>query len=130
MPKKAFTTAQAEITARLGKTATIATGVFLVFWAAGLGLILWRVMPSAYGREIVPLHYNVHVGIDTFGPWWMLFMVPVMGLAFACLNAIAARIFARRAPALSIAFWITTAAIAPFLFLACASIVLLNIAYG
>ncbi len=114
----------------LSRVASISTGIFLFFWLLGIGLLVWRVVPLVYGQESVPLHYNVHVGIDMTGPWWQVFLIPACGLVWAILNGLVAQGIRRRAPALAITLWVTTAAIAPLLFLACASVVLVNIAYG
>lgn len=108
----------------------IATGVFAISWMLGLALLSWRILPLMYGRGSVPLHYNIYVGIDAFGPWWMLFEVPIAALAIALGNALIAGVFLKKRPMLAVAVWSTTLFVGVLACIALVRIVIINIAYG
>lgn len=36
--------------------------------------------------EFVPLHYNIYFGIDLFGPWYQIMVMPLSGLVFLLVN--------------------------------------------
>lgn len=104
--------------------------VFAVAWTLGLALLSWRILPLMYGRSSVPLHYNIYVGIDAFGPWWMLFEVPVMSLVIALINTVIAATFLKRRPMLAVAVWSATLFVGVLALVALIRIVVINIAYG
>lgn len=108
----------------------IATGVFALSWVLSLVLLGWRILPLVFGRDSVPLHYNIYVGIDAFGPWWMLFEVPAVALAIALVNAFVAGTVLKKRPMLAIALWSATLFVGILAFIAMVRIVLINIAYG
>lgn len=110
--------------------AKTATGVFALSWLLGLILLGWRILPLVFGRDSVPLHYNIYVGIDAFGPWWMLFEVPVVALVIALVNAILAGSILRKRPMLAVATWSVTLFVGILALIAVVRIVLINIAYG
>ncbi len=83
-----------------------------------------------YGRGSVPLHYNIFVGIDAFGPWWMLFEIPAEALVIAVANGIIAATFLKKKSMLALALWIATLFIGILSLIALVRIVLINIAYG
>ena len=37
-------------------------------------------------NPFIPLHYNIYLGIDRFGPWYNVFIFPVLGFVFLVLN--------------------------------------------
>lgn len=108
----------------------IATSVFGISWVLGVGLLCWRILPLVYGRDSVPLHYNIYVGIDAFGPWWMLFEVAVLSLAIALVNALFAATLLKKRPMLALATWSVTLFVGILALMALVRIVLINIAYG
>lgn len=108
----------------------ITTWVFGISWVLGLILLCWRILPLVYGRDSVPLHYNIYVGIDAFGPWWMLFEISVFSLVMGTINALLAATLLKKRPMLAFATWSTTLFIAILAFIALVRIVLINIAYG
>lgn len=59
-----------------------------------LGLLLFIKMPrqTPGGLEILPLHYNVHFGIDYVGPWYHVLALPGGGLIMVGVNLILARL--------------------------------------
>ena len=114
----------------LPKIARIATIFFAITFVISVGLLAWRVLPLVYGRDNIPLHYNIYVGIDALGPWWMLFVTPAIAFVLACGNAICATWFFKKQPILGIAAWSTTFLVSIFALLSVLHIVLINIAYG
>lgn len=108
----------------------IATGVFALSWLLSLILLGWRILPLVFGRDSVPLHYNIYVGIDAFGPWWMLFEVPVIALVIALTNALITGTVLKKRPMLAIAVWSATLFVGILALIAVVRIVLINIAYG
>jgi hypothetical protein len=108
----------------------IATWVFGVSWVLGVGLLSWRILPIVYGRDSVPLHYNIYVGIDAFGPWWMLFEVVILSLVIALVNALFAATLLKKRPMLALATWSATLFVGILALMALVRIVLINIAYG
>lgn len=114
----------------LPKVRKVATIVFGLCWIFGVALLSWRILPMVYGRGSVPLHYNIFVGIDAFGPWWMLFEIPVWSLVIAIGNGgIAATVFKKKSM-LALALWIATMFVGILSLIALLRIVLINIAYG
>lgn len=109
------------------KTATI---IFSISWILGAVLLCWRILPLVYGRDSVPLHYNIYVGIDAFGPWWMLFEVLVLSLVMGMFNALVAATLLKRRPMLALATWSATLFVGILAVMALVRIVLINIAYG
>jgi len=50
-----------------------------------LWLILgWQVKSLS---NLIPLHYNIYFGIDLFGPWYRIFLLPAVGLVFLAVNS-------------------------------------------
>jgi len=81
-------------------------------------LSLWRLLPIVRENSYIPLHYNIYLGIDRFGPWYHVFISPVLGFAFLILNlSLAAQLseieshafrFGRNEPILSrLLMWLT-----------------------
>jgi hypothetical protein len=112
---------------RFFRFAWITSALLVVAQAA---LPAWRILPLVYGQTAVPLHYNIHFGVDTIGAWWRIFTVPVVGLAFLLLNAGLAKFFFKRERALSVVAAASTLTLEVILFGAIVFIVLLNISYG
>lgn len=108
----------------------IAIGIFSVSWVLGAGLLSWRILPLVYGRDSVPLHYNIYVGIDAFGPWWMLFEVVLLSLIIGFVNALFAATLLKKRPMLALATWSATLFVGILALIALVRIVLINIAYG
>lgn len=103
--------------------------VFLAVLAA-IALPLWRLFPDIYGRPVVPLHYNIHYGVDWTGAWWRIFFLPMMGIVFFIVNTGIALFFVRRNPMLASVALCATAILALLQFAAMVFVVSLNIVYG
>ncbi|MFA6537008.1 MAG: hypothetical protein WCT18_01270 [Patescibacteria group bacterium] len=41
-------------------------------------------------QSSIPLHYNIYLGIDLFGPWTLILLVPLLGLLIAIVNSLLA----------------------------------------
>lgn len=57
-----------------------------VLFLASLGILLIGILPRTQGHAVVPLHYNVHFGIDDTGEPWQLFLPAVIVLLLSLLN--------------------------------------------
>ena len=71
-----LTRALAKLPASLNAKTT--TSKSSKFWWLGLafyfgaGLMLFLVIiPRIYGLQAIPIHYNVHIGVDQIAAWWM-----------------------------------------------------------
>jgi DMSO reductase anchor subunit len=102
----------------------------LLLIIAEVALISWRVVPMIYGQTAVPLHYNIHFGVDTIGDWRRIFTVPVIGLLILLINTALARFFLKGERALSAMAAGATLFLEVILFVATIFIILLNISYG
>jgi hypothetical protein len=74
--------------ARKNKAITVLTALSLLFnIAAWLLLIIkfQQIIPTG-SAGIVPLHYNVYLGIDLQNAWWHSLFMPLIGLLFLILN--------------------------------------------
>jgi hypothetical protein len=54
--------------------------------AGAFGWIYWRLFPEILSQPGVPLHYNIHSGVDSFGRWQMIFLAPSIALGLFILN--------------------------------------------
>lgn len=45
--------------------------------------LVWQT--KSFG-DLVTLHYNIYFGIDWLGPWYQIFLLPSLGLAFFLIN--------------------------------------------
>lgn len=106
------------------------SGVALLAILAAIVLPLWRLFPDMYGRPVVPLHYNIHYGVDWTGAWWRIFLLPMMGAVFFVVNTGIALFFVRRNPMLASVALCATAILVLLLFVAMVFVVSLNIVYG
>lgn len=104
--------------------------VSLAFISASIGLPLWRLFPDLYGQVVVPLHYNIHYGVDLTGAWWQIFQIPALGILFAVINTSFALYFVRKNFMITTALLVGTAVLSVMLFAAMVFVVSLNIVYG
>lgn len=51
-----------------------------------ISLLVWKIVPLAASKSFLPLHYNIYFGVDKFGPWYHVFIVPAIGLFIFFLN--------------------------------------------
>jgi hypothetical protein len=62
---------------------------------------LWLAYQSNSFPEVMPLHYNIYYGIDAYGPWFYIFMMPIVGMAILIVNFLVSMLAIRRERALS-----------------------------
>ncbi len=106
-------------------------GVFsIAFCMFALIVIVWRLFPELYGQDVVPLHYNIHYGVDWTGAWWQIFILPVGGLGLLLVNGILAALLVKREPMLANIVGAGTVVLTALIFLSTIFVVLLNIVYG
>ena len=55
----------------------------LVFNVAAWGVLFWQIKEFP---QLMPLHYNIYFGIDYYGPWHQVFLLPAIGLIVLFLN--------------------------------------------
>ena len=84
---------------------------FLVLNAVSLALVavtallpLWRLWPLMVARQDLSLHYNTTFGVDLIGPWYQIFLLPAIGFAVLCANALFARQLYAREKVLTVFF--------------------------
>jgi hypothetical protein len=76
---------------------------------------------------VVPLHYNVHFGIDFIGPWFYLFILPLTGVSTALMNALVIFVVYDRAQLVAYFLSVTTLLIQVILTASVAFILLFNV---
>jgi hypothetical protein len=102
----------------------------LLAWGATVALPSIRVLPIIYGKTAVPLHYNIHIGVDTIGPWWRIYLVPAIGLIIIVTNLLLARYMWSRDPVLSHIAGLATLVLQLVLLTAMIFIVYLSLQYA
>jgi hypothetical protein len=90
-------------------------------------LPLARLWPNTKGAPFIPLHYNIYLGVDQFGPWERLLLIPVLGIGLFLLNMIFEGWYFRREHVLATFFSVATVLAEATLFISMVFIVLLNI---
>jgi hypothetical protein len=75
----------------------------------------------------IPLHYNIYIGIDSYGNWRKVFYLPGIGLLFIIINSILAFYLYNKKKILSYFFSITTPFLQFLLLVSLILIVLINI---
>jgi hypothetical protein len=56
---------------------------------------IWKLLPVVANDPFIPLHYNIYLGIDKFGHWYEIFILPAIGLIFLIVNTFLAMQFSR-----------------------------------
>ncbi|MBU0531137.1 MAG: hypothetical protein ABIG32_00220 [Candidatus Uhrbacteria bacterium] len=103
---------------------TLLSGLLVI---ATFVLPIWKLIPNLDGANFIPLHYNIYFGVDRFGPWYYIFMMPALGLLLLIINIIFEGIYVKREHILSIFFAVCTVAVEALLFGSMILIVLLNL---
>ncbi len=102
-------------------------GVLLL---AGTLLIVVALFPEVQALRVVPLHYNIHIGVDKVGAWWQLFTPLIIGVVLTLVNLVyAARVWTRE-KVIAYAMTVTALAVNLLVFIHVVFIVLLNVAYA
>ena len=90
-------------------------------------LPIWRIVPLAELKPFLPLHYNVYMGIDRFGPWYGAFVIPVLGTFLWIINSIFEALFFQKARVLSSFFAFGTVVTEGVLLVSLIFMILLNV---
>lgn len=104
--------------------------ISLIFLGFSFILPVWRLFPDIQDKVAIPLHYNIHFGVDLFGTWQRIFMVPIVGSVIFLVNYIIAILFWRKEKVLSYFLGATVLFSEILALVAIIFIVLLNITYG
>ena len=66
-----------------------------LFLALFLNILLWYLLfkGTPQERDLVPLHYSIYFGIDLIGPWYKIFILPILGAVFFLINSILGFLF-------------------------------------
>lgn len=100
-----------------------------------LFLILTATVPYVYlypeaGEQIaLPLHYNIHFGVDLFGPPWKVFMASIVGSIVFIVNMILVIALWSKHMILSYSLLFATAVIEVVLFVASVFVTLLTLSF-
>jgi hypothetical protein len=127
-------------TARLWETCTLAWDEWRkksrsYLWLLGFSFLLAvltfvlpliRLLPVVQEGQFIPLHYNIFFGIDQFGPWTSVFVLPLIGFVCLLINLLVA-VHWRREAIISYLLLVTTAAVELILAFAMVFIILLTI---
>lgn len=105
-------------------------GIAALCIALSVALILWRLFPELYGKEVVPLHYNIHYGVDWTGAWWQIFVYPAASVLLCIVHAGIALYVVKTQPVLFRVVCVATALFSVFLFASTVFVVLMNMIYG
>lgn len=105
-------------------------GIALLCIALSLALIFWRLFPELYGKEVVPLHYNIHYGVDWTGVWWQIFVYPAASVLLCIVHGGIALYLVKMQPVLFRVVCVATALFSLFLFASTVFVVLMNMIYG
>lgn len=64
--------------------------ILSLFLCLALSIILWSRMPRTLSQDVtlLPLHYNIHFGVDYTGQWFEIFAVPAGGFVIFLINAV------------------------------------------
>lgn len=106
------------------------TFLALLIWLGAVVLPSVRVVPAIYGKTATPLHYNIHVGVDTIGPWWQIYTIPMIGLIIFVVNIGLASYMWTRDPLLSHVALTASAVLEGILLAAMIFVVFLSLSYA
>lgn len=95
--------------------------------AGMIAIPLYRLLPVLQGTTYIPLHYNIYFGVDQFGPWYHVFILPGLGATLFLLNLMFEGVYFREEHVLAKFFAVSTVVAEFILFASVVFIVLLNI---
>ncbi len=105
----------------------ISLWVSVLLLAANFALPIWRILPLASTEPFIALHYNIYLGVDSFGPLWHIFFTPILGFFFLALNLIVQSASYRRQKTLALFFVAATPLLQFTLLVAMTLIVIINL---
>lgn len=116
---------------RKDKLIITATIIGIVINIAAWILILSQLRSIIYNlpaeQAFIPLHYNIYLGVDSFGPWQQIFIMPGFGLFVLLINTILALSLFNRKKIISYFLTISSAAVQLFVLIATVLVILINI---
>lgn len=91
-------------------------------------LLYWQIRPLAFTAQFgqIPLHYNLFLGIDALGPWYMVFLLPIFGAFIVVLNNILGYYFYIKERVLSYSFVVVQLLVQLILFASAVFIIIFN----
>ena len=99
----------------------------LFIWA----IIYFKFYPAVYSlpedQSFIPLHYNIYLGVDLFGRWQRIFILPGIGLFIFILNTILALFLYDKKEIISYFLTICSTLVQLFLLIATILTILINI---
>ncbi len=104
---------------------TFLIGLVLIIFS--IALLIWRIVPLASNSSYLPLHYNISIGIDRYGPWWSVFFIPAFGISILVLHTILQLYFSKRDIFLTRFLSVSTIVLEAILFASSLFVVLLNV---
>ena len=106
------------------RVSALVSAILVIFMVA---VPMLRLVPALQGKFYIPLHYNIYIGIDQFGPWYYVFFIPALGSALFLINLVFEGAYFRREHVLAKFFAVTTLMAEAILFVSMVFILLLNI---
>ncbi len=103
--------------------------VSILFLILSAAVPYFYLYPEAGEQIAIPLHYNIHFGVDLFGPPERMFMASTVGLIVFVVNMILAIALWRKQTILSYGLLCATAVIEVVLFVASVFVTLLVLSY-
>ena len=107
----------------------ITAPISLVFFLLTFGVPYVYVFSEVRELIAIPLHYNIHFGVDLFGSPWRIFMTSIWGLCVFVVNTILAAVFWKQQRMLSYGLLCATSLIEFVLFVASIFTTLLVLSY-
>jgi len=104
-------------------------GASIIFLAITFLIPYLELYPEVMTKTAVPLHYNIHFGVDMFGAWWRVFTPSIVGLLIIMINTIFAIVYWSKDKMLSYSLLLTSVVLHVFLILATIFMTLLNLSY-
>ncbi|PIZ55088.1 hypothetical protein COY25_01270 [Candidatus Uhrbacteria bacterium CG_4_10_14_0_2_um_filter_41_7] len=92
-------------------------------------LIIWKLFPEVQDQLGIPLHYNIHSGVDSFGAWWRIFTIPFIGFVILVSNIGISIVLWKKEHMLSYLFSSIMLVSEIILFVAMIFVVLFNLSY-
>ncbi|HCC83320.1 TPA: hypothetical protein DEP96_00560 [Candidatus Uhrbacteria bacterium] len=108
------------------RLALLACGLLLL---AGVLLVWFALFPAVESWRVVPLHYNIHIGVDKVGKWWELFIPSGIGVILTLLNAGYASIIWKREKVIAYAAIVTAVVVDVLILVHLIFLVHLNVTY-
>lgn len=102
----------------------------VIFLVGSVALILLTLFPDIRTKDFVPLHYNIHFGVDLIGAWWRIFTAPAIGVIILVMNSVGALMIWRKERVISYFFFGIMLLTQIFLFIGVIFLVFLNTIYG